>query len=57
MALLLGVLAQLAGAEDRLEVVQGVGEIVVDHQVIVLHVVAHFADGFAGAGLPGSAGG
>ena len=42
-------LLQRIGAENRLQVVQRGGEIVVDHQVVVLDVVAHLADGFAHA--------
>ena len=44
MALLLRVLQQLIGTKNGFQVVEGDLEIVVDHQVIVFDVVAHFAD-------------
>ena len=49
MALLLGRLPELIGAEDRLQIDQRVGEVIVDHQIVVLDVVAHLADRFAHA--------
>jgi len=45
----LAFLLELIGAENRLQIVQSVGKIVIDDQVIVVDVVAHFADGFTHA--------
>ena len=41
MQLLLARLRQLVGAENRAQVIKGVGEVVVDQQVVVLDIVAH----------------
>ena len=51
MALMLRALQQLVGTKHRLQVAEGMAEIVVDHQIVVFDVVTHLADGLTHAAL------